>query len=189
MAKAKMWFKGNWNIVILAVVVTSIAWSLKDFVMTSNGMLASLTQAEATVLSLFGVIVAYLMTSFDSRLDRLEQQSFEVEKLPFEDNRDWELSKFLIKSFEEVKERKNKTAQGVLWVGIALVLSFSLSVVAFGLKDLNGWENLKGEVSLFDILFFFLGIFGLFLLFNRLSKEPEEPKSEQPNPKEKKDEK
>ncbi len=178
MSRIEKLLKENWDIAILAVVVTLIAWSLKDFVITSNGMLESLTQAEATVLSLFGVIVAYLMTSFDSRLDRLEQQNFEVEKVPFEDNRDMELSKFLIRRCEEVKYRKKRTGKGILMIGSALLFSLSLSVIAFGLRDLSDWENLKMEVSMLDIMFFFLGIYGIFLLFNRISKEPEEPKSE-----------
>lgn len=183
LSKAKKWLKGNWDIIILAVVLNLIAWSLKDVVMTSNGMLESLTQAEATVLSLFGIIVAYLLTSYDSRLDRLEQQSFEVEKVPFEDNRDIELSKFLIRRFKEIKERKSRIARGCLLVGSALVFSLLSSVIAFGLRDMSGWENLKIGVSMFDILFFFLGIYGIFVLFNRISKEPEEPKEHQNNAK------
>ena len=182
MSKAKELFKGNWYIVALAVVVTLIAWSLKDAMYTSSEMLQSLTQAEATVLSLFGIIVAYLMTSFDSRLDRLEQQSFDIKKVPLED-RDIEMSSFLIRRYEEVKERKSKTAKGCLLVGSSLVFSLLLSVIAFGLRDINDWENLKIVVSMFDILFFFLGIFGIFLLFNRIAKEPEEgPKPGQPKP-------
>jgi len=179
MLKAKKWLKRNWDIVILTTVMTLIAWSLKDVIITSNGMLESLTQAEATVLSLFGIIVAYLLTSYDARLDRLEQQSFEIEKLPLED-RDIELSNFLIKRFEEVKDRKSTTAKGILLIGFALILSLLLSVIAFGLRNINNWENLKIEISMLNIVFFFLGVFGIFMLFTRIAKEPEEPKSEQP---------
>jgi cobalamin biosynthesis protein CobD/CbiB len=177
MSKIEKWFKGNWFIVFFAVVTTLIAWFLKDAIMTSDGMLQSLVQAQATILSLFGIIVAYLLTSYDSRLDRLEQQSFDVERVPLDD-RDHELSSFLIKRFKEIKKQKSKTAQGILWVGSALVFSLLLSVIAFGLRDVSGWENLKAEVSMVDIVLFFCGILGIFLMFNRMGKEPEEPKSE-----------
>lgn len=179
MLKAKKWLKRNWDtyVVIFAVVTVSVAWFLKDAMYTSSEMLQSLTQAEATVLSLFGIIAAYLMTSFDSRLDRLEQQSFDVEKVPLEE-RDIEMSSFLIRRFKEVKKRKSGTAKGCLAVGSFLVFSLLLSVIAFGLRNIDGWVGLKNEVSMLDITFFFLGIFGIFLMFNRIAKEPEEPKSE-----------
>ena len=171
------WFKENWFLVIFAAVTTLIAWSLKDAMVTSDKMLQSLVQAQATILSLFGIIVAYLLTSYDSRLDRLEQQSFDIEKLPLED-RVIEMSSFLMRRFKEIKKCKSRTAKGCLWVGASLVFSLLLSVIAFGLRDTNNWENLKIEISILNILFFFLGIFGIFLIFNRMGKEPEEPKSE-----------
>lgn len=173
--KSKKLLKENWSIVIFAIVTTTIAWFLKDAVYTTDQMLQSLTQAEATVLSLFGIIVAYLLTSYDSRLDRVEQQIFDVEKVRLE-RRDVEMDSFLMRRFREVKERKSRTVEGCLLVGSCLVFSLLLSVIAFGLRDISNWENLKLVVSSLDFTFFFVGIYGIFFMFNRMAKEPEELK-------------
>jgi hypothetical protein len=180
MSKSENWLQRNWDwfiIVVFAIVADLVAWYLRDVIITSTGMLESLTQAEATILALFGIIVAYLMSSYDSRLDRLEQQKFEIDKVNMND-RDLVMSVFLEKRFKEVKDQKRKVAKGVLWVGFSLVLSLLLSVIAFGLREINDWENAKIGVGMFDILFFFLGIYGILLMLYRIGKEPEEPKKD-----------
>lgn len=175
MSQTKKWLKENWDwgfVIVFATVTTGVSWYLKDVIWTSKDMLQSLTQAEATVLSLFGIIVAYLLASYDTRLDRLEEQRPHAEEVEDFDAID--------KRFRQIKERKRKTARGCLIIGFCLIVSLLLSVAIFGVRDLNDLSDISQRIRLmlgmFDILLFFCGACGIFLIFNRMGKEPEELK-------------
>jgi len=46
----------------------------------SEEMLKALIEAEATILGFFGLITVYALTSLDTRIDRIEQQFFDIKK-------------------------------------------------------------------------------------------------------------
>jgi hypothetical protein len=118
LSQIKKWLRENWNIIVLAVFTALVSWYLTDAMLTSKEMLQSITQAEATVLSLFGIIVAYLLTSYDTRLDRLEQQRYDSEK------RDNYPKMYMIDEQKgKIRERKRKTALACLCIGFSLILS------------------------------------------------------------------
>jgi hypothetical protein len=182
MSNAKKWIKKNSNWlwkylgwygiffgIIILLITLLIARFLGDVVITSSGMLESLVQAQATVLSLFGIIIAYLLNVNDSKLDRLEQETFEIENLP-EEKRDKKLYDFTVRRYETVREHKRRIAKGCLLIGSILVLSLLLSVIAFSLRGIGGWGPLKILVSALDMLLFFIGIFGIFSILNRIGK-------------------
>jgi tetrahydromethanopterin S-methyltransferase subunit D len=80
------WLKQHHPIPILAIVCTIIGLvlgGLASFIaqisVNSKNMLQSLIQAEATVLGFFGLIVTYVLVSYDTRLDRFEQERFDCE--------------------------------------------------------------------------------------------------------------
>lgn len=127
-------------------------------------------QAEATILGFFGKIVTYILASYDARLDRLEHQRFDLEiaqKL--------EKAVSVSERTEGVKDRKMKTALGIGLIGLVLIVSSVMSIVILGMRDLR--SDFARNLSLYDLAFFFLAIFGMLLMFLRISKEPEEPKN------------
>jgi hypothetical protein len=183
MLKAKKWLKENWDFLkknldwygrIFVIIAFLIALLLWDVIITSVGMLESLVQAQATVLGLFGIIIAYFLNAYDLRLDRLEQESF------FEERNGKKIeSKEIEERYNEVRKHKFNVAKGFFVIGSLLVFSLLLSVIAFRLREISGWEPLKIGVSVADISFFFVGMFGILLILNKIGKQSKELKPNQ----------
>jgi hypothetical protein len=80
----RIWYRIREVVVafIVALVITIAAINIAKITINSAAVLQSLIQAEATILGFFGIIVTYLLTSYDTRLDRFEQQRFDARNSP-----------------------------------------------------------------------------------------------------------
>jgi hypothetical protein len=161
------------GLVIFLVLVPPIGETimfLASLAIKNDSMLAALLQAEATFLGFFGVIVVYGLTSFDNRIDRVEQLSIlTAEKnLPFEKERlVLEISGLRKKIEKERKEFFNNA----FWIGVFLVISLLFSVLSFAHSQLP--SSLVDILSELSILFLFVGIVYTFSMFRRLGRRRE----------------
>jgi hypothetical protein len=136
--------------------------------------LKALIEAEATVLGFFGLIAVYFLTSYDSRIDRVEEKILDLKS----NLRDDQVSVDTIKiDFESLKQkiikRKRRTVEGILSSLAGLVMSFLLSIYVLGLVTINPQAVLAYQLSVPASMFLFIGIFGIFIMFYRMRKEPE----------------
>jgi len=181
MTQRKEWLKKHqenleWLIVFLISIGIYFASTPFGFItILSIDVLKSLIEAEATILGLYGIIVAYMLTSYDNRLDRLEQQKFDL-KIKHEDNDIKEIEGRIGK----IKERKRKTVWGVLLASGSLIFSFMLSITTLGIvsMDVDSIEystkmDIAFRISPVASMFLFLGIFAISLVLLRIGKEPE----------------
>jgi uncharacterized membrane protein len=174
--------KENWKSVVITIIivcgsiiltVVSIFYGLVA-VISKDTMLTSLIEAEATIIGFYGLILVYALTSFDSRADRIEQQLFDlIEKekyseIPIETlktvtskNR----GKSLDKALKNIQQRKIKLINSSLLVGVYLVSSLLLSILALGMPDIS----LSLLFCMFAVALFFSGIIGIFGILYNLS--------------------
>jgi len=143
----------------------------------SVDVLKSVIEAEATILGLFGIVVAYLLTSYDNRLDRLDQQKFDL-RLKYQS---------VTEGIEEIEAKMTKIRtrkKDIVWAVIvgsgSLVFSFFLFIATLGIvsMDTNAIEistkmDIAFKISPIASMFLFLGIFAMFLMLFRIGKEPE----------------
>jgi hypothetical protein len=158
--------KENYRLVVVSLFISFVfivAVLLKDITVNSM-VLQSVIQAEATVLGFFGIVISYMLASYDSRLDRLEQQRFDSE---IENN----LSKLekIDKKIEELKGLKHSSTNGLGIYSLTLILALLFSIVTLGVRDFNlPIVNILGVLGLG---FFFTGILGIVLSFLQMSAE------------------
>jgi hypothetical protein len=156
-----------WQIFILLIgyFLLYFALILVDVVIGSTPMLQSLIQADATVLGFFGVIAAYSLTSYDSRIDRFEQQRFDLALKGQES-----VAKEIFIRIVFIRKRKRETAQGIAIVSGLLILSLVLGIILLGANNINNsiliWLLAFGTLG-----FFFVGLGMIFFLFYQMSWE------------------
>lgn len=130
-----------------------------------ESILKPLVEAEATILGFFALVAVYALTSLDNRLDRLEQQFFDM-KEQFGDLTKHQ-KEYVARRIGEIKRKKRKMINHVLIVGVYLVSSLLLSILALGLI-----QEQAIVFCFFVMLLFLAGIFGIFLMLYRLSERP-----------------
>lgn len=152
-SKIKQWILTNWKSIILLIislVCFGVLWFLAIYygfiaITAKDTILKSLIDAEATILGFFGLIVIYALNSFDNRIDRIEQQLFDVKEkyLDMKDN-----PKAIIKigkakvtrlnkQLSRVGEQKRIMINNAVATGSFLVVSLLLSISALGITDGN----------------------------------------------------
>ena len=122
-------------------------------------------------MGFFGLIAVYLLTSYDNRMDKLEEKILEP-------NLDVNLAN-LRSLKEKIKTRKRIASDAILAALISLILSFFLSIVILGVLGVNS-ENptekaLQIAIPLIIIAstLLFIGVFSIFLMIYRIGREPE----------------
>jgi hypothetical protein len=164
----------------IAIIVFSIALSLTFFVWSipfgffiilSADAMQTLIEAEATILGFFGLIAVYLLTSYDNRIDKLQEKILDSS------------DKAKIESFsvaqQRLKNRKIRATIAILSALISLILSFFLSIVTLGLLSLNEGHpsqtalNIAVPLIVVASMLLFIGVFSIFLMIYRIGSEPE----------------
>jgi hypothetical protein len=143
---------------IIGIILGGLAEYVAEVSVNSKDMLQSLIQAEATVLGFFGIVVSYFLVSYDTRLDRLEQQRFDCELANKPQAVDSYCKKMI--SLKEIKQSATRTLGGI---GILFILSLLLSILALGAIDTN--STFSTGFAYFGLGAFFTGIVGLVLSF------------------------
>jgi len=134
-------------------------------------MLTTLIEAEATIFGFFGLIAVYSLTSYDNRIDRLEEQKFEWIKEK-DDTRATETQTRI----DGIVKSKRKTINYALIIGIYLFLSLLLSILVLGIADaITSWI-----ILFFSMALFFIGIVHFFFMFYDMATIPKETR---PKPK------
>jgi hypothetical protein len=185
-SQVKSWLRRWWKFLLMMTIIFAVGQFLvqvsklyRSIAVSREPVLKSLIEAEATILGFFGLIVIYALTSYDRRMDRFEEQIFELaekrkqEEVPKElPNRGVAKSKgeLLVQALGNIQENKRELVSTALLVGSLLVLSLLLSILALGMGD-TAEANMLCELAFY---LFFIGIvsnFAIFYLF--LRKTPE----------------
>lgn len=128
-------------------------------------------EAEATTLGFFGLIAVYLLTSYDNRIDKLEEKIQDTTDKTKADN--WNALR------NKIKARKRGASIAILSALISLILSFFLSITSLGILDINPQEptayalTLALAVTTIASTLLFIGVFSVFVMIYRIGKEPE----------------
>jgi hypothetical protein len=171
----RIWYRIREVVVafIVALVITIAAINIAKITINSAAVLQSLIQAEATILGFFGIIVTYLLTSYDTRLDRFEQQRFDARNSPA----DLKKVEIINISYLEViddkirtlKRQKKEIAGSMGLYAFLLALSLLFSVITLGMID-SGSPYLDA-LSVLGLSLFFLGVVGIVIVFLQISTE------------------
>src|SRR4030066_353041 len=95
----------------------------------STDTLKTLIEAEATILGFLGLMSVYLLTSFDSRIDKLEEKILDsLIDVNLENLRSLK---------QKIKVRKRKASEAILAALTSLILSFFLSITTLGILNVN----------------------------------------------------
>jgi len=165
-----------WITIILFSIglsATFFAWSIPFgfFIVLSTDAVKTLVEAEATILGFFGLIAVYLLTSYDNRIDKLEEKIL--------DSSDTTKIQGFSVAQRKLKDRKMRATIAVVLALISLILSFFLSIVILGLLDLNGGNpsqtalHIAVPLIVIASMFLFIGVFSIFLMIYRIGIEPE----------------
>jgi hypothetical protein len=172
MTQYRQWLKKNKVLFIIAAVILSVTFIAIYIVretFISKEMLQSIIQAEITFLGFFALIATYLLTSYDTRIDRLKQQLFDSEEKKNADK-----IAEIKTEIENVEATKRDTAYASALVSLMIIISLLLSLLVFGMADLN--SNNARWLSFAGLTFFFVSIFSLIFMFMRIATKPEEIK-------------
>jgi hypothetical protein len=121
-------------------------------------MLSSVIQAEATIFGFFGIAASYILVSFDTRIDRLEQQRFDCELA----NKDQAADSYR-KKIASIKEAKKDLTKSLGLVGLILILSLLFSVLALGAVDTN--SAFSETISYCGLSLLFVGVVVVVIVF------------------------
>jgi hypothetical protein len=176
----KEWSEKHPKVIWVIIAVVSVALSLTFFlfsipfgffIILSTDAVKTLVEAEATILGFFGLIAVYLLTSYDSRIDKLEEK--------IQDSSDTAKTERFSVIQRKLKDRKKRATVAILVALISLLLSFFLSIVTLGLLGVNEGQPtetaLKIAIPLIIVasMLLFIGVFSIFLMIYRIGREPE----------------
>jgi len=166
----RQWIKSN--IFTIGLFLTSLFLGMILYVfailaVVDKEMMQALIGAEATILGFFILIVIYGLTSFDTRIDRLEQQIFDMQTGKTRYHR--EFFEYLNKRLENIEKSKKDIVSFSLIGGIILFASLLSSILGLGLSRIssNQWAFFTCLISL---LLLFLGIVSVLLIIRDLGK-------------------
>jgi hypothetical protein len=159
--------------ILIGSIIMISALLISNITIISTSMLQSLIQAEATILGFFGIIVSYMLTSYDSRIDRLEQQRFDVRSSPDDLKKigqfDFSFKDVIDEKIEYLKQLKKEIAKTEGLCVFFLILALISSIIMFGLQDFE--SPLSKNISALNLGFFFMGIVGIIIVFIQISYE------------------
>jgi hypothetical protein len=188
--------KGDWIFTAIIIIILSLFSSFYILVLANTDALKAFIEAEATVLGFFGIIAVYMLTSIDSRIDRLESEKHEYEaKLEFavtgspSDAKPTPSSLQLWTSkvsnlegrLDRIQNKKETLAYEASIIGTGLIVSLIADVALLGLQSMyvNALTKfsspLKVLVSLAaatPTMLFFISTWYIFSLLRRMGKKP-----------------
>lgn len=187
-SEIKQWISENRGFIAFSVILSicSIPLTLVILIygllaaVAKETMLPSLIEAEATILGFFGLIAVYALTSFDSRIDRLEEQLFDLREkhwelnLPSRPETEWQILgeqkiAFFNKRLSKIKERKRKVVHSASITGAYLIGSILSSILALGVPN-DEWSFYLCSLS---IALFLASIGVIVWMIYNLGKSPE----------------
>jgi hypothetical protein len=128
--------KAIWITIIVVSVALSLTFFLFSipfgvFIILSPDAVRTLIETEATILGFFGLIAVYLLTSYDNRIDKLEEKILDIGETD-----DTELR--ILQTFQwRIKNRKRRASNAIISALISLILSIFLTIVTLGLIGTN----------------------------------------------------
>jgi hypothetical protein len=142
------------------------------FIILSTDAIKSLIEGIATMLGFFGLIAVYLLTSYDNRIDRLEEKIQDLE------------DPAKVERFKQIQNKikirkKNNTISIIAALG-SLVVSFFLSLWILSILDVNPSNPTVTALqyafigTIFASTLLFIGVSSIFILIYRIGKEPDE---------------
>ena len=154
------------------------------YVMLPVEVVKALLDVAAMFLGLFGVFVVYLLSYYDSRIDKLEKEvEYEKSKLVINiwDNPEEEMKAerdIAIKNAEKklgnIKAKKGFTANTSLGTFVFFMVALVSSIVTLGLlsADNHGWFlEVVSFSSSATLAALFTGILMVFILIRRIGQE------------------
>jgi len=155
--------------IVFGMTWIAYAYSL---VLINKDSLKALIEAEATILGFFGLVVVYMLNSLDTRIDRLEQQRFDLT----EKNKEEEASE-KEKIRDNIRSLKKYVIKRAAIMGSLLALSLLISIWLLGIVDIVIEVQVQGIIGNIyalvggaAILMFFLGLWFVFGLFKEITK-------------------
>lgn len=151
------------------IFLLSIPFGL--FMALSIDAVKALIEANATILGFFGLIAVYLLTSYDNRIDKLEEKLLDRQIDVNREN--------LLSLQKKMKNRKTRATVAIMAAFISLVVSFFLSMSALGILGINPTTPTTTalQYSLISVIvsstLLFVGVFSIFILLYRIGKEPD----------------
>jgi hypothetical protein len=160
------------------IAVVSFWYGIVGVLMVES--LKATIEAEATIIGFFAIVVAYLLNSYDLRIDRLEQELFDM--VIQNPQRDAGPILVMGKMQNAVKERKKNTVYVIVIVGACLALSLFILIISLGFVSLLSNGSNSSNTTLVGIAFWtdvfgtmllFTGTFGIFSFLLSIARERE----------------
>ena len=157
----------------ISAIITSIFSGLTIpfgiFLLLSVDALKALIEGIATILGFFGLVAIYLLTSFDSRIDKLEEKILDLD----------EKDEAKINRFrgiqDNIKTRKKNSMISILTSLGCLFVSLFLSIWILSILSISPTNpGVAAVIGIFIAsMLLFIGVFSIFVLFFKIGKEPE----------------
>ena len=180
MSQEKYSLQINWKLLLRivlamgAVLLLTFASVFYSIIIINKDALKALVEAEATILGFFGLIVVYILKSFDDREDRCMQQRLDItlhsRQIVLHD-----LDELVIR----IRKQRIRTIRYASVIGILLVFSMLLSIFTLGIMDIVlevGFTNLFSQIiillGLIGVFTFLFSIVELFRMFRDMAKMP-----------------
>jgi len=158
--------KKSLSLFIFGIFIGLAVVYLGDISVTSKDMLRSLIQADATLLGFLGIIVSYILVSYDTRLDRLEQQRFDCEMA-----NNYKAAVSYQSKIAAIRKIKKDAGEALAFIVVFSIASLLFLIIALGTVDTNlALSIFSSEIGL---TLFFVTIISLVLVFTLMSKIPE----------------
>lgn len=156
--------------IIVAVIFLIVAIFFGFLIIISIDAAKALVDSIATILGFFGLIAVYLLTSYDSRIDRLEekiQDSYDETKIQ------------RFKTIQlNIKTRKEYATIRIITGLCCLFVSLLLSIATLGILGVNP-ENttqtayqLAFLITILASMLLFMGVLDILIMIYSVGKEP-----------------
>lgn len=130
----------------------------------------ALVEAIATILGFFGLIAVYLLTSFDSRIDRLEEK--------IQDSNDDAKTQHFKTIQGKIKTRKGYATIRIITGLCCLFVSLLLSITNLGLLSVNSGNltetgyQLAFLITITTSMLLFIGVVDILIMIYSIGNEP-----------------
>jgi polyferredoxin len=167
-----------WAVISVAIAAIFVEYSIPISLFTSlsTEALKALVETGASLLAFFGIIAVYAVTSFDSRIDRMEDKILDAE-----DQDNWLRANRLTNKRQGMIKRKQYAIISIMAALLGFLVSFILSIVALAFKTIDVDASTTSVnysavflANIFATAFLMIGILAIFVMLNLIRKEPEE---------------
>lgn len=139
-------------------------------------LLKALLSAQATILGFFGIIAVYLITAYDNKMDKIEEQI-----QTSDDKGNWYRTARLTRKQQKTKKRKQLAIMAIVFSLLGQFVSIILSIIALGLKSIDVSGNTESTSNLVLVFLLnsvttgllFMGVASIVFLLLIMRKDPE----------------